>query len=405
MHILIHILFVQTLKYYYLGLDCMAEQGTSMRQSTFIQKVLNGERDFRGVTLNTQDTALQVMQGYVALIDYCQAHDPFEREKRLTPLVKHPDLLVEPFLLDNADFSRVQAPHLHMPYACGKDVRFKDAKLEKASFHHAQLPGADFRNAQFQNADLRYFWSPKGYFLRADFSEAVVAHANLVGAHFSEADPRSKRGVSFVAADLSYACLAGAYLTHANFTGAVLDNADLLNAWAQLANFERTSLKDTKVAYAKLEGATFIATAYFASVKGLAKAVTGVFRLPKIGNLPALTQATTLGSSEAEHFERVLSKHKQYELEEPGRANFSAENEPGVDGEEHLSLEAVFHEGHSPLSADELKVSGAPTARTEQKEPKRLRIDPDDPDYDDFVSEFDNMSDDELLGIDPADFD
>ena len=206
----------------------MAEQIVYMHQGDFIRKVLEGERDFRGITLDTQDTALHIMDGYKAMVDYCRNHDPYRRVNSIG--CRHLDLDAEPLLLDNADFSGVQAIHLHMPYARGRNVRFKDANLEKASFHHAQFPGedaqlqgADFRNVKFQGADLVYFWSPKGYFLRVDFSEANLSHANLHGAHFAEADLRTKLGATFAAANLSYANLGGAHLNRANFHGADLE--------------------------------------------------------------------------------------------------------------------------------------------------------------------------------------
>jgi uncharacterized protein YjbI with pentapeptide repeats len=83
------------------------------------------------------------------------------------------------------------------------------------------LTGATLSNGQPLSANFKY---GAANFERANLTEAIMDHINLVGAHFKQA---TLTGANLTGADLSNADLTGADLTGAILAGTILTGAIL----------------------------------------------------------------------------------------------------------------------------------------------------------------------------------
>ncbi|MDX7988500.1 DUF2169 domain-containing protein [Xenorhabdus sp. 12] len=74
--------------------------------------------------------------------------------------------------LNQADFS----------HATLTECNLRQMPLVKAKFYAATLNNSDLSEADCQSADMRYLNAPKSMFIRADFRNALLSNANLMGA-------------------------------------------------------------------------------------------------------------------------------------------------------------------------------------------------------------------------------
>jgi len=143
-----------------------------MSGQEFLQKLLEGEREFRGI----------VLEPYFSL----------SRNGQFASLQEQllaADLENAPVILERADLTGFDADGLHMPFV----------KANGACFKQATLLEANLESSEFENADFRY---------------ARLPQANMKTCHFRDADLRQT--------DLNLAELNGSLLSGANVAGANL---------------------------------------------------------------------------------------------------------------------------------------------------------------------------------------
>lgn len=181
------------------------------------------------------------------------------------PMLAH--LLPAASPLDSQDALRLR----HEVEAGHKEGRsFAGADLTGADLSHLDLEGIDFRGAILESAFLT------GSNLRkAKLTGAILARANLEAADLSEAkldganlgsarlrDVKASGGVDFSEAVLARADLLGADLSGANLSGAdlseaILSETNLEDIVAVKATFQQVDLTGARLAGARLSGCTF----------------------------------------------------------------------------------------------------------------------------------------------------
>ncbi len=152
-------------------------QKIRMSGQEFIQKLLEGEREFPGVILEPY-FSLSANEQFAAIQEHLRAAD----------------LENAPIILEGADLTGLNADNLYMPFV----------KANRACFKHATLMEAHLDSSEFENADFRY---------------ARLPQTNMKTCHLRDADLRQT--------DLNLAELNGSLLTGANVAGANLLFANL----------------------------------------------------------------------------------------------------------------------------------------------------------------------------------
>lgn len=160
----------------------MATQRILMGGKEFVEKVIDGERDFFGIKLE-EGFDLAGYKGFSVMQDY----------------LKKQDLESNPVDITHSVFRYVSASGLYLPHVKGVGIDLSGADLIEAN-----LSGADLCGAHLSGANL----------IGAELSDADLNSANLAGADLC--------GARLFGANLSVADLAGANISGANLSGANL---------------------------------------------------------------------------------------------------------------------------------------------------------------------------------------
>lgn len=147
----------------------MVEKLKRMSGKEFVRKILEGERDFRGIGLY-EGSNLSADEKFVEMQIYLQEQD----------------LEVYPVTIEGSIFFYVKAIGLHFPYVKGNKADLRGADLAGAYLKRADLRGADLRGADFEGA----------YLEGADLKGADLGRAYLERAYLWRADLRGVRNLS-----------------------------------------------------------------------------------------------------------------------------------------------------------------------------------------------------------------
>jgi len=156
-------------------------QKIRMSGQEFVQKLLEGEREFPGV----------VLEPYFNLSGN-------EQFAVLQEHLRTMDLENSPINLEGADLTGIDADGLHLPFvkangACFKhailmEVNLESSEFENANFRYARLPQANMKTCHFYNADLRQADLNLAELNRSLLTGANVAGANLLFANLQATD-------------------------------------------------------------------------------------------------------------------------------------------------------------------------------------------------------------------------
>ncbi|MFQ5941020.1 MAG: pentapeptide repeat-containing protein [Nitrososphaerales archaeon] len=167
-----------------------------MKGEDFIQKILEGVREFYGIELEYNFDL--------------SGHELFEK---MQDYLRKQYLAKYPIMINNSDLSGVKATGLYLPYVkLGGSILwnsnfeysilnfadFRNADLTYADFRHTELDHADFQNANLQNVNFK---QANLYF--ADFRGANFDFTQLLGANLVLAD---LRGVKNLEKSLNLRC-------------------------------------------------------------------------------------------------------------------------------------------------------------------------------------------------------
>ncbi len=136
---------------------------TSMNGDEFVRKVLEGERDFRGIAL---DAFL---------------FDIFPEQKEIINYLKNQDLKASPLLISGSDFSFMVAEEFYAPYTLAENTYFDHARLKGSNWSYANLKGANFEVASLEGADLFEADLRGANLYTSNLLDASLKYANLVG--------------------------------------------------------------------------------------------------------------------------------------------------------------------------------------------------------------------------------
>ena len=183
----------------------------------FVGKILEGERDFSGVNLETGFN-LSGYEGFGEMQDY----------------LKKANLGNNPIILDNSSFEGIKAQGLYLPCTQGMSVNFEGASLKWVYFWNGK-----FKNGKFKNGDFEY----------GNFDEAYLEYAKFRGANFTSVKHRSAK---FRGADFNET-----YLGDVDFEDADLRGVKNLEKSLNLkyAKFHKTKVtsKEKAIIYAALK--------------------------------------------------------------------------------------------------------------------------------------------------------
>src|SRR3990172_12862788 len=110
-----------------------------MRRDEFIEKLLNGERDFAGIKLE-EHFNLKKHKKYKMLQDYLLRSKLWE----------------EPIVLDAADLRFLKAEDIYWPFTHAEFADFTGADLQNANLFKACFTSSNFFEAQLRLANLRF---------------------------------------------------------------------------------------------------------------------------------------------------------------------------------------------------------------------------------------------------------
>ncbi len=144
----------------------MAAQRTHMSGNEFVQKLLDGERNFKTI----------VLEPYFSLARH-------ERFEELQNRLREDDLENNPVILEGADLTGLDADGLVLPFLKANEACFKHATMMEASVESSEFEAVDFRYAKLPQADMRTC-----HFRDADLRQADLNLATLNGSLLSGAD-------------------------------------------------------------------------------------------------------------------------------------------------------------------------------------------------------------------------
>ena len=176
----------------------MAGTLTAISPKDFVERLMDGERDFSSTRLTG---ALHDEVGYAGLVTY----------------LKEQDLRAEKLIAAGSDWSGLKARGLFVPFS----------KLAGINLSGADLRGADFRRTDFTGANLEGADLSGATMIGCRFQEASLAGATLRATDFYEA---SLAGAKLPGADLTRAFLLRLALKEADLSGAVLTGAIMYRA-------------------------------------------------------------------------------------------------------------------------------------------------------------------------------
>lgn len=171
----------------------MAVQHIPMPGNEFVQKLLDGERDFASI----------VLEPYYSLAK----HEGFSE---LQEALQHADMENHPVVLEGADLTGLDADGLTMPFlkangACFKHATMMEANVESSEFEavdfrYAKLPQAGMKSCHFRDADLRQADLNLAVLNGSLFSGADVAGANLLFTNLQACDIQGIRNLGMARA-------------------------------------------------------------------------------------------------------------------------------------------------------------------------------------------------------------
>lgn len=186
-----------------------------MSGQEFLQKLLEGEREFREVSVEPYFN-LSGNEQFAALQEQLRAAE----------------LEDSPIILERADLTGIDADGLHMPFV----------KANGACFKHATLMEANLESSEFENADFRY---------------AKLSQTNMKTCHLRDADLRQS---DLNLAELNRSLLSGANMAGANLLFTNLQAADIkeivnlqLARSVKTANFQFVSLGELEKTIIRME--------------------------------------------------------------------------------------------------------------------------------------------------------
>ena len=188
----------------------MVTRPTYIKGEEFVRKILAGERDFSGITLE-KFFDLAGHEGFGDMQEY----------------LRKTDLQTSPLILDDSELQYIKARGLYLPFVRGKEANLRGADLRGANLCGAHLGGAYLCGAHLGGA----------YLCGAHLWEANLGGADLRGADLGEANLGE--------ANLRGAYLGGAYLGMADLRGAKNPEATLA---IEYADFYKTKVTDREKA-------------------------------------------------------------------------------------------------------------------------------------------------------------
>lgn len=136
-----------------------------------------------------------------------------------------------------------------------REVRLRQATLDRADLREARLSGSDLSNASLRGADLRKSWLVgtdlsvadlrDAELYGADLTDADLLHANLTGAKLASSS-------ILVGCELSHAVMNDAILTWANLTSATMRGTHLVGAELMSAALDEVDMSDANLLGADL---------------------------------------------------------------------------------------------------------------------------------------------------------
>lgn len=187
----------------------MQVERKQMKGEEFIQKILEGEREFYGIELEYNfDLSGHELFGKVQ--DY----------------LKKQYLAKYPIMINNSDLSGVKASGLYLPY-----VKLEGSILWNSNFEYSILNFANFRNADLTYTDFTHVELDHADFQNANLQQVNFKHANL---YFSD----------FRGANFDFTQLLGANLVLADLRGAKNLGKSLNLKCAALAETKITSREE-----------------------------------------------------------------------------------------------------------------------------------------------------------------
>lgn len=195
-----------------------------MKVEEFVEKIIDGERDFKGIKLPDGTDLRPYVERINAYLQHCG---------------------IIGLDLENASLVGLIAPGIDLRY----DSSFFNTDLTQADLSRAHLPRANFVDATLTKIDLRNSNIAGGHFDSAVLTDALLGYATLVSTTFSSADLTRARCNR---ADLFKANLYGARAYQACFTNVRLENVNLERAYMSEADLRGANLDG-----AYLEGTVF----------------------------------------------------------------------------------------------------------------------------------------------------
>ena len=122
----------------------MVTRPTYIKGEEFVRKILAGERDFSGITLE-KFFDLAGHEGFGDMQEY----------------LRKTDLQTSPLILDDSELQYIKARGLYLPFVRGKEANLRGADLRGANLCGAHLGGAYLCGAHLGMADLRGAKNPE----------------------------------------------------------------------------------------------------------------------------------------------------------------------------------------------------------------------------------------------------
>lgn len=225
----------------------MASRLTAVKGEEFIEKILDGERDFRRIRLEegfdlSQHPHFNRLQNYIRKEAGLAIWALSEPEPRRP---KEPNRLKEsPINLSNSELRHLIAKGLYLPYTISFNTDFSHSDLSGVytdqCLRETDLSYSNFRNAKFRDVNLSSSHLRCTRFRGADFEDSAIGGSRLYHTEFNNADLRNVR---FYGSKFDGAVLRGADVEGASFEKAEFKGTDIRH----IKNLERSEGLDSAV--------------------------------------------------------------------------------------------------------------------------------------------------------------